>query len=295
MNIPYLQWQHDMNKITPEDHRIGSDFLVLESGNERFVECLHSFPFKSKETTAILCFKGGGDIVINMKHTHYEAPCMVVLLHDQVFQILNPAEGTESKILVMSKNFLESFFNETVFGLDYLEAFTLNPVINLSSHDVETLNRFWNNIESAVAMRENPYRLEMVKHLILAFFFGYGHLYNGKAASSDRPLTRQEKILEAFLALLKDNYKQHRAINWYADKMCISPRYLSREVMNASGRSPLSWIEDYVCTEAKALLCSTNMTVFQVADALNFETQSLFGKYFHRVVGQSPLAYRKGE
>lgn len=149
----------------------------------------------------------------------------------------------------------------------------------------------------AVAMTGNPYRLEVVRHLTLALFFEYGYKYkyNGETLADGTPMTRQERILETFLSLLRDNYRQHRAINWYADKMCFSPRYLSREITSAIGRSPLALIEDYVCTEAKALLRTTNMTVSQIADSLNFESQSLFGKYFHRVVGMSPLAYRKGE
>ncbi|MDR0368520.1 MAG: helix-turn-helix domain-containing protein, partial [Bacteroidales bacterium] len=52
-------------------------------------------------------------------------------------------------------------------------------------------------------------------------------------------------------------------------------------------------IDNYVVLEAKALLKSTNMTVQQISDELNFPSQSFFGKYFHRVVGVSPKEYRQ--
>jgi AraC-like DNA-binding protein len=57
--------------------------------------------------------------------------------------------------------------------------------------------------------------------------------------------------------------------------------------------SAKKWIDDYVIWETKALLKSTNMTVQQISDELNFPSQSFFGKYFKRLVGLSPLEYRK--
>ena len=62
-----------------------------------------------------------------------------------------------------------------------------------------------------------------------------------------------------------------------------------------SGRGALDWINEYVVTEAKMMLRYTDMTVQEVAYALNFPTQSAFGKYFRQQVGMSPRQYRQEE
>jgi AraC-like DNA-binding protein len=80
-----------------------------------------------------------------------------------------------------------------------------------------------------------------------------------------------------------------------SDKLCVTAKHLSKVVRQTSGKSANDLIDEYVALEAKALLKSTNMTVEQIADELNFPSQSFFGKYFKRVTGSSPSEYRRRE
>ena len=98
-----------------------------------------------------------------------------------------------------------------------------------------------------------------------------------------------------FMQLLKEHYVSERNIGFYADKLCLSPKYLSQMVLAASGRHVKDWVRDYVILEAKALLRSRQYTVSQVSDMLNFPNQSFFGVYFKKAVGCSPSAYQSME
>jgi AraC-like DNA-binding protein len=82
-------------------------------------------------------------------------------------------------------------------------------------------------------------------------------------------------------------------VKFYADILCITPRYFSKIVKENSGKSPNEWIDEYIMQEAKALLKSGNFTVQQVSDELNFPSQSFFGKYFKRHTGVMPSKYKK--
>ncbi|NLN95135.1 MAG: AraC family transcriptional regulator [Bacteroidales bacterium] len=68
---------------------------------------------------------------------------------------------------------------------------------------------------------------------------------------------------------------------------------MSQLIKQNTGKSVNEWIEDYVMLEAKALLKSTNMTIQQISDEMNFPSQSFFGKYFKRVKGISPREFKK--
>lgn len=81
-------------------------------------------------------------------------------------------------------------------------------------------------------------------------------------------------------------------VAFYASKLSLTPKYLSKVIRQNSGKTAGEWIEEYVILEAKALLKSTNKTIQQITDELNFSTQSFFGKYFKRRVGLSPKEYR---
>ncbi|MBQ6938337.1 MAG: AraC family transcriptional regulator, partial [Muribaculaceae bacterium] len=88
------------------------------------------------------------------------------------------------------------------------------------------------------------------------------------------------------------HFKEHRDIGFYADRLCVSNKYLSSLLKQETGITALEWIEKYVVMYAKNCLSSTAMTVQQISDELNFSTQSVFGKYFKRVEGVSPMTYR---
>ena len=75
--------------------------------------------------------------------------------------------------------------------------------------------------------------------------------------------------------------------------MCHTPKHLSEVIKRVSQKSANSLIDGYVCLEARALLKSTDMTIQQISDELNFPSQSYFGKYFKRLTGISPKEYRE--
>ncbi|MDR1683483.1 MAG: helix-turn-helix domain-containing protein, partial [Candidatus Symbiothrix sp.] len=89
------------------------------------------------------------------------------------------------------------------------------------------------------------------------------------------------------------HYKTEKQVGFYAEKLCLTPKYLSRIIKQNTGKSAHEWLDDYVMLEAKALLKSTNMTIQQISDELNFPSQSFFGKFFKREEGISPRAYKK--
>lgn len=61
-----------------------------------------------------------------------------------------------------------------------------------------------------------------------------------------------------------------------------------------SGRSAAEWINEYAITEAKMMLRFSDLSIQQVAEKLNFPSQSAFGKYFKQYVGVSPKVFRRG-
>jgi AraC-like DNA-binding protein len=100
-------------------------------------------------------------------------------------------------------------------------------------------------------------------------------------------------LVEKFLDLVQTHYKEQRELSFYADKLCLTPKHLSKVIKKVSGTTANEWIDNHVTLEAQALLKSTDMTVQQVSEELNFPSQSFFGKYFKRCTGMSPSEYKK--
>ena len=104
---------------------------------------------------------------------------------------------------------------------------------------------------------------------------------------------QSEEIFISFYALLQQNYIEQHNIGFYADSLNITTTYLSRIVKTISGRTVMEYINEMLAIEATWLIKSTNLTVAQIADRLNFSTSAAFDKFFKRMRGCSPLSLRE--
>ena len=79
----------------------------------------------------------------------------------------------------------------------------------------------------------------------------------------------------------------------YADRLCLSPRYLSSVIRNVSGRTVVEWVNQAVILEAKVLLKHSDLLTYQIADELHFPNPSFFSKFFKRMTGMTPQGYQR--
>lgn len=101
------------------------------------------------------------------------------------------------------------------------------------------------------------------------------------------------KLFDRFCQLLCENCRTRHDVKFYADKLCITPYYLSQITSRIFQVSPKELIDRQLMMEIKALLTTTNFTVTKIADRYCFESASYLGRYFRRYSGMTPLEYRK--
>lgn len=144
-----------------------------------------------------------------------------------------------------------------------------------------------------------PYYHETARSLTLSFLYTIlnyaAQLVNEKSQEDVQVQGRNEEYFRTFIQLVKDNFRQQRKITYYANRMCLTPKYLSTLIRKFSGRGPSDWIDMCVVMEAKNLLRYSDMSIQEIAFYLGFPTQSFFGRYFKAHTGQSPKLFRKTE
>lgn len=101
------------------------------------------------------------------------------------------------------------------------------------------------------------------------------------------------EIFNRFLRLVNLYGRQEHQLGFYAEKLCITSRYLGSVVQATSGVTAKEWIDRAIISAAKVLLRHSDKQTSQISDELNFQTPSFFCKYFKRLTGLSPQQYRK--
>lgn len=284
--VPYLNWYNRIDMRITADCRIGNDLLLLEQ--KGYDTDFVVGPFRFEMTMAIFVRRGICRVMIDMTVYEVTAPCMVVVMSGHIFQFVDMSDDMESLTILMSRNFSESLFGEYGHAMQLNNAIVEAPVLDLSEC-VNVFDTYLMLLSDLVHSPLNLFKLEAARHLTLAMFYGYSYRLH---AVGQQPKTKGEQLYQRFETLLRLNYIRERLVSFYASRLCVTPKYLSAAVKRQTGRTAQQCIDDYVVTECKALLLSTDMTIQQIADKMNFPSQSVFGKYFKRLVGISPRAYR---
>lgn len=289
--ISYIKWRSSIEDITPSDHRIGDDILLIDNSHTMRAELSSdNEPFRIDMTMAIIYEQGSADLKINMRDYHIEAPAVLLVLNDQIYQSAGHSEDLRSKVILMSRSFSDSLFANSGEILPLKSSIMKNPVMKIENEE-NVFGQFFQLLQNIAASPRQEFKIESARHLTLSMFYGYSHLKHevNEVKSTN---SRQEEIFTKFTELLERHHKKEREIAFYADKMCITSKHLSQVIKDYTGKTALGIIEEYVISEAKSMLLSTTMSIQQISDELKFPSQSVFGKYFKRVTGISPSEYR---
>lgn len=120
----------------------------------------------------------------------------------------------------------------------------------------------------------------------------YMHSQIVYAVDLDSRHVRPSDFYNQFMSLIAQHYRTAHEVNFYADKLAISTRYLSQMTNKYVGKSPKEVIADYVVHEAKILLETSRLTVQEISQRLGFGSQSSFCKFFKNHEGMAPSEMR---
>jgi AraC-like DNA-binding protein len=264
---------------------IGNDLILLE---KPIIKSIFDYPFKVDVTTAIICLSGSMKGFVNLKPVVSSTSTLTTILPGQILQYEDITDDFTGFFTIMSNQFINNLNIQTRTPL--FMTIKENPVISLTETNLNTINTYYSLLKEAIRTENNPYQLDTVKYIIKAFFYWTSYQFHKIPENVNK--SKNEILLDKFLSIVEKHYKEERTVTFYADKLNITPKYLSSLVKVSTGKFANEWIDNFVILEAEALLKSTNKTIQQISDELNFPTQSVFGKYFKRITGMSPRDYK---
>ena len=110
----------------------------------------------------------------------------------------------------------------------------------------------------------------------------------------DQSTDRDKVLFNQFLTLVEKEQQKRHQVAYYAEKLYISPKYLSTVCTRVSGKSPMRWITDSVMEQCYTMLKTTSLSVKEISNRLGFPNPSFFGQYFRDEAGMTPMEYRRG-
>ena len=264
------------------------DFWMLENIGPAVLSSL-SEPIKFAATTWIFVFKGTCRADVNLVTHDFTGPALVSIKSTQILQPTYISPDFNATVMVMSKRMSENLFmfmNDTPLTTLSVR----HPVVSIPEENVPEYKKFISEISEIVYGKDNLYGSQALLFTLLKFVFKTG--YKCYEPYRNEIVSRQGRMSDQFLQLVQQNFRKERFLEFYADKLNVTAKHLSRTVKKQTGYTAVEWIERYVVLEAKVLLKSSNLNIQQISDELNFPSQSFFGKYFKKLTGMSPKEFR---
>ncbi len=160
-------------------------------------------------------------------------------------------------------------------------------ILTISEQDGIILDHLFRLLCEIVTIRESM--TESTYHMIATITAYYNTMFDGEST----PPSIANDILDRFIQLVNTHCTEQRQLRFYADKLCLTERYMGTVIRQTSGITAKEWIDKAVITAAKVMLRHGNQQIAEISDQLHFANSSFFCKYFKRLVGCTPQEYRR--
>lgn len=251
-----------------------------------------SFPVQANMAMILLCLKGEFHIRIALKEYVMKPNTCCAIMTGDIFEVSYISNDFQGLMLATRSNFLSTTEN-TMQVMAVYKCLRNRHCFTFEEKETKEFVHLYHSIKSMLQNTEHPFKIPILQsYTRIIYYWMVPAVIKESELHEKHPYTRQEEIFERFITEVEAHYRKERSIKFYADLLCITPKYLSSVIFKVSQRLAGEWIDDYVMLEAKTLLKSGRLSIQQISEQLNFPNQSFFGKFFKRYAGISPKEYK---
>ncbi len=267
--------------------------LIATSNLSAYID-LFSFPLRVDAFVFFVCLKGNASLTINLTEWNVRQNSYLISLPENIIGVNSISDDFEGYVILFSMEYLRKISIDLNDVLPYYIHVRNHPCFNVNAIKVNKITKFFDLIYSSLNEEYSNRREGIIKGLVISIIFKIAEDIEELALKSItvKPKSKEYYFMK-FMDLLLLNFREHHNVGFYADKLALTPKYLSLLIKEISGASASQWINDYIIVEAKTLLKSSDMNVKQISDYLFFSTPSFFNKYFKQHTKLTPKQYRR--
>lgn len=281
----------DLLKSLGDLETLGNDFAVSDDVSRI---SMFSYPQRLETVIFALSLKGSIEFSVNLEKYVIGANQLVTLLPQQIIQYHKKSDDFKGIFIMMNEKLIEAILPNWQIVPVYFYVMK-HPCTDITEEERNRLELYYALVLSHLKHKDAPYCKEIIQSLLRVLYYEVSGIFSSHLPKQDNSRTRQDELFARFLKNVGEHFKKERSVSYYAEQMCVTPKYLSSVIKQVSDKTAGEWIADYVIFEAKTLLKTTGMSVQEISYELNFPNQSFFGKYFKERTGMTPGRFRENK
>ena len=262
------------------DFHYSTDFYRMNASELRHT-CMH-----------LLCLAGEGSFVFNERCYHIVKNDLVVIpLPERVSNLAAHAD-LQVEWFAADNKFLQSLLPSNNYSIGGSISLNQDPVIKLSDEQAQHLLDDFHRLRNRMNDHHLQFYRELMGSLCLTMMYDIFEAHAQRDAT-DTHTDRTAYIVKQLMALLATGISRtEREVRYYAERLNVSPKYLSATIKRVTGLSVTSYIDRHTIPILKEYLNDERLSLTQIADRMNFTSLSYFSRYCTKHLGQSPSEYR---
>lgn len=279
---------------------IGDDFFIgdLRYSKKARLPFFNNIPTRIDGYVGLFCVSGNLTLTSDLKEYKVTRNTFTVITPGNIIRMVDnsPHIGSHLIAVVFSTKYMAKLRFDMRGFFDQTSSPVAHPTILLNRTEVILAMKYYSLMKNVLDSKR-PFVSESIMSLCYSLIYEVAGSWEGRrreiVGDGDDVQSRARILYEEFIKMVSQHHLQEHTVQFYADKLCISTKYLAKVVKIASGQTPSYWIDAYVILEAQNLLRYSSDTIKQIAFRLNFTNQSIFQKFFKSHTGMTPLEYRK--
>lgn len=233
------------------------------------------------------------ECTLNQSHIYVSPSSLAIMPESSVIHKIETSNDFKGYLISLDKSLLESM-NMDIKTMIVWRKSSEPFVKRITKKDIRTYKLYVNLIQDSMNKEQNDDE-EVIWLLVRAFCCNiFRDFQNFRSEEIDgESHTRKDSLSKQFISLVQEHAIEHKDLSFYADKLCVTPKYLSNVISKTTGKKAAKWIDYYVMLQAMRLLKNTEDNISQISDKLNFMTSSDFCRCFKRMTGMTPKQYRR--
>ena len=291
----YMGNKRNLRRANLKDEEI-QKYVTYNDGELALVKNIHDInsilPCQLEVFVIVLVLEGKASVNIN--GTRYEAlpNDLYIGTPNNIVENGMTSLDFKSYSICVSTDYIRRILPLADNSWDVKLLFEENPLCSLQPEEARTFCQYFDLLCSK-AQQPSPTQKKVMDALMLAFVYDMQGALNRVARHNPRPFTASETLFKRFIELLSSSYPKPRAVYYYADRLNVTPKYLSAVCRQAGGKRASDLINLYVVKDIEYLMNHTQKSIKEIACELEFPNLSFFGKYVKKHLGMSPKAYRE--
>lgn len=249
-------------------------------------------PFHTTGLGLVVCWQGSFTFTLNHKLYAAKAGETLFIPEEHLFQVKSESPDLEVSLLFYQIEPIRDIIGNSVVSMYLYSQLTPDPCYVWATGEESELMHYMQLLDDTLKKEDSVFTLYERKLLLLGLTYRICSIYNKKLVAGQETMGRKNEIFIQLIELIEKHYMQERGVEFYADKLCLSPKYLSSISKSICGYTVQELVFKAIIRKSIALLKNSQKTIQEISNEFGFPNASYFGTFFKKQMGMSPQQYR---